>query len=127
MQLVPTDADVARQTRFRDRFYDLYVQEPMQKIVTDRLRPAGKNDPHGVERAKGLLQAAYGMIEHDMSTKTCERRAQVDDYVRKAVAAGGSTYNEPQDHGFMYAHGFQDLDGHIWELIYMDPSAIKQG
>ena len=70
MQLVPTDADLARQTRFRDRFYDLYVQEPMQKIVTDRLRPAGKNDPHGVEQAKGLLQAAYGLIEHDMSTKT---------------------------------------------------------
>lgn len=58
---------------------------------------------------------------------SCESRAQVDDYVRKAVAAGGSTYNEPQDHGFMYAHGFQDLDGHIWELMYMDPSAIKQG
>ena len=70
MQLVPTDVDLARQTRFRDRFYDLYVQEPMQKIVTDRLRPAGKNDPHGVEQAKGLLQAAYGLIEHDMSTKT---------------------------------------------------------
>jgi glutathione S-transferase len=69
-QLVPTDVDLARQTRFRDRFYDLYVQEPMQKIVTDRLRPAGKNDPHGVEQAKGLLQAAYGLIEHDMSTKT---------------------------------------------------------
>jgi uncharacterized protein len=44
---------------------------------------------------------------------SCESRAQVDDNVRKAVAAGGSTYNEPQDHGFMYAHGFQDLDGHI--------------
>jgi glutathione S-transferase len=70
MQLVPADVDLARQTRFRDRFYDLYVQEPMQKIVTDRLRPAGKNDPHGVEQAMGLLQAAYGMIEHDMSTKT---------------------------------------------------------
>jgi glutathione S-transferase len=70
MQLVPTDVDFARQTRFRDRFYDLYVQEPMQKIVTDRLRPAGKNDPHGVEQAKGLLQAAYGLIEQDMSTKT---------------------------------------------------------
>jgi glutathione S-transferase len=61
MQLVPTDADLVRQMRFRDRFYDLYVQEPMQKIVTDRLRPAGKDDPHGVEQAKGLLQAAYGM------------------------------------------------------------------
>jgi predicted lactoylglutathione lyase len=57
---------------------------------------------------------------------SCENRQQVDDMVRKAVAAGGSTYNKPQDHGFMYAHGFQDLDGHIWEAFFMEPSAIKQ-
>jgi hypothetical protein len=56
-----------------------------------------------------------------------ESREKVNDMVRKAVAAGGTTYNEPQDHGFMYGHGFQDLDGHIWELIYMEPSAIHQG
>ena len=56
-----------------------------------------------------------------------ESREKVDDMVRKATAAGGTTYNEPQDHGFMYGHGFQDLDGHIWEIIYMEPSAIKQG
>jgi predicted lactoylglutathione lyase len=54
---------------------------------------------------------------------SCASRAEVDDLVRKAVAAGGSTPNAPQDHGFMYGHGFQDLDGHIWELAYMDPSA----
>jgi uncharacterized protein len=53
-----------------------------------------------------------------------ESRAKVDDMVRQAVAAGGATYNDPQDHGFMYAHGFQDIDGHIWELMYMDSSAI---
>ena len=54
-----------------------------------------------------------------------EGRAKVDEMVRKAVAAGGTTYNEPQDHGFMYGHGFQDLDGHIWELIYMEPGAVN--
>jgi uncharacterized protein len=54
-----------------------------------------------------------------------ENRAKVDEMVRKAVAAGGATYNDPQDHGFMYAHGFQDLDGHIWEVFFMEPSAIK--
>ena len=58
---------------------------------------------------------------------SAEGRGQVDEMVRKAVAAGGTTHNEPQDHGFMYGHGFQDLDGHIWELAYMEPSAIKQG
>jgi uncharacterized protein len=55
-----------------------------------------------------------------------ESRAKIDEMVREAVVAGGTTYNEPQDHGFMYAHGFQDLDGHIWELVYMEPSAIAQ-
>jgi hypothetical protein len=55
-----------------------------------------------------------------------ESRAKVDEMVAQAVAGGGSTYNEPQDHGFMYAHGFQDLDGHIWELIYMEPSELKE-
>lgn len=58
---------------------------------------------------------------------SCENRADVDGMVSKAVAAGGTTYNEPQDHGFMYAHGFQDLDGHIWELIYMEPDAVNPG
>ena len=54
---------------------------------------------------------------------SCENRNKVDEYVHKAVAAGGSTYNEPQDYGFMYGHGFQDLDGHIWEVFHMDPNA----
>jgi glutathione S-transferase len=69
-QLVPAEADLARQMRMRDRFYDLYVNAPMQKIVTDRLRPAGKNDPHGVEEARALLSTASGMIEREMETKT---------------------------------------------------------
>ena len=54
---------------------------------------------------------------------SCASREEVDRLVRDAVAAGGSTYNEPQDHGFMYGHGFQDPDGHIWELVHMDPAA----
>jgi glutathione S-transferase len=69
VQLVPTDADLARQTRLRDRFYDLYVQVPMQKVVGDRLRAAGKSDPHGVELAKASLQTAYRMIDEEMASK----------------------------------------------------------
>ncbi|WP_020562269.1 VOC family protein [Methylosarcina fibrata] len=56
---------------------------------------------------------------------SCESRADVDEMVRIAVDAGGTTYKEPQDHGFMYAHGYQDLDGHIWELIFMEPETVK--
>lgn len=56
-----------------------------------------------------------------------ESRAEVDEIVAKAIAAGGTTYKEPQDMGFMYQHGFQDLDGHIWEIFFMEESAIAQG
>jgi len=55
---------------------------------------------------------------------SCENRAEVDMLVAKAVAAGGKAHRQPQDHGFMYGHGFEDLDGHIWELAYMDMSAF---
>ena len=54
---------------------------------------------------------------------SCESRDEVDELVRKALAAGATSPNPPQDHGFMYGHGFTDLDGHTWELAYMDPNA----
>jgi hypothetical protein len=54
---------------------------------------------------------------------SCSSREEVDDLVKKAVAAGGKPHRQPQDHGFMYGHGFHDPDGHVWELVYMDPNA----
>jgi uncharacterized protein len=48
-----------------------------------------------------------------------ETRQQLDDMVTKALAAGATAPRAPQDHGFMYQHGFEDLDGHIWELVHM--------
>lgn len=56
---------------------------------------------------------------------SCESREQVYDLVRKAVAAGGKTYSEPKDYGFMVQHGFEDLDGHIWEVMWMDPGHVQ--
>jgi predicted lactoylglutathione lyase len=49
----------------------------------------------------------------------CDSRAAVDEMVRKAVAAGGTTPRPPQDHGFMYQHAFDDPDGHSWEVFWM--------
>ena len=51
---------------------------------------------------------------------SCESRARVDEIVSKAIAAGGSTYAEPKDYGFMYQNSFQDPDGHQWELVHMN-------
>jgi len=54
---------------------------------------------------------------------SCDSRAEVDALVAKAVAAGATTPNAPTDHGFMYQSGFADLDGHQWEVFWMDQSA----
>lgn len=55
-----------------------------------------------------------------------ESRERVDEMVKKAIDAGGSVYNKHQDHGWMYGHSFADLDGHQWEVLYMDESAIPK-
>lgn len=55
---------------------------------------------------------------------SCGSREEVDELVRKALAAGATAPMPPQDHGFMYGHGFTDLDGHMWELAYMDLAAM---
>lgn len=58
---------------------------------------------------------------------SAESRAKVDELVGAAVAAGGTTPMARKNYGVMYQHGFQDLDGHLWELIHMEPNAAKQG
>ena len=68
--LLPTDPDANLEARLWDRFYDLYVQVPMQKIVIDRLRAEGEHDPRGVADAVAALNTAYGMIERHMADKT---------------------------------------------------------
>ncbi len=70
VKLIPENTDDAHETRLRDRFFDLYVHEPMQKIVTDRLRPAGSDDPHGVEHARKVMRTAFDMLEKDMAHRT---------------------------------------------------------
>ena len=52
-------------------------------------------------------------------------RAEVDDIVTKALAAGGSKAGDPNDHGFMCQHSFYDPDGHHWEVFWMDPSFVE--
>jgi glutathione S-transferase len=66
-RFIPQDPDCALLTRLRDRFYDLYVHLPAQKIVGDRLRPAGKKDPHGVAEARAQLRMSYAIIERQMA------------------------------------------------------------
>ncbi|MBN9074651.1 MAG: glutathione S-transferase [Rhizobiales bacterium 65-79] len=62
-RFLPDDEDEALRVRFAERFFDFYVQDSMSKIVTDRIRPEGRNDPFGVEKARAELAAAYDAIE----------------------------------------------------------------
>jgi predicted lactoylglutathione lyase len=54
---------------------------------------------------------------------TCESREELDGLVARALAAGGRTPHPPEDHGFMYTQGFEDIDGHLWNLVWMAPQA----
>ncbi|MFF8781413.1 VOC family protein [Streptomyces sp. NPDC015140] len=56
---------------------------------------------------------------------SAESREKVDELVEKAVAAGGSVSGETQDHGFMYGRAFDDVDGHTFEVVWMDPTAVE--
>ena len=57
---------------------------------------------------------------------SADSKDQVDDMIKKAIAGGATTPNEKQEQEFMYGHGFQDLDGHLWEIMWMDPAAVNQ-
>ena len=70
VKLLPPDPELQREARLWDRFFDQYVHQPMQKIVTDKLRPAGGHDPYGVEEARKTIRTAYGMIEERIGERS---------------------------------------------------------
>jgi glutathione S-transferase len=69
-RLIPEDPDVASQMHVYDRVFDNYVNQNMQRVVFDRLRPADQRDPYGVEQAKAQLRTALDMINRDVAGKT---------------------------------------------------------
>lgn len=99
--LVPQDLDAADEARAMDRFYDLYVHEPMQKVVDDRLRAAASKDPLGVERAHATLATAYGMIEGWMAQR---RWAAGEAFTIADCAAAPALYYANEVHPLGEAH-----------------------
>lgn len=77
-------------------------------LTKDKFRSFSPNPVSDASKANEVLNAL-----------SCVSREEVDDLVAKAEATGGRRYSEPKDYGFMYQHGFQDPDGHVWELVYM--------
>jgi predicted lactoylglutathione lyase len=56
---------------------------------------------------------------------SADSRQQVDELADKAIAAGGKNFRDPDDHGFMYSRSFEDLDGHVWEVFWMNPEHVQ--
>ena len=100
-----TDATATAMLVGEDAYFMLLTRE---KFASFSKRPPG--DP--MKETSALYALAV------------ESRAAVDAMVKQAVAGGGSHALEPQDHGFMYGWSFYDLEGHHWEVFWMDPSAI---
>ena len=99
-RLIPDDAGLALSTRLRDRFLDLYVHLPMQKIVGDRLRPADRRDPHGVAEARAQLRTSYAALERELAETGWmmgERFTLADCAAAPALFYGNM--NEPFGHG----------------------------
>ena len=109
MRLIPDDPDRARDMRLLDRFYDNYVQAPMQKIVTDRIRPAGQHDPFGVGEARALLATACAMVDRDMAGQDW---ALGDDFTMADCAAAPALFyaNEVMPLGSAYPHTLAYLE-----------------
>ena len=90
-----------------DKGYVMLLTEPFFRGFT-------KREPCDTSKATETMLAL-----------SCESKAEVDQMVRKAIDAGGSHAMDPMDHGFMYGWSFYDLDGHHWEVLWMDPAAVQ--
>jgi predicted lactoylglutathione lyase len=79
------------------------------------------------EKFKGFISKPIAAPETTevLISLSCESKEEVTSIAEKAFAAGGRKVNEPEDHGFMYSWGFEDLDGHIWDLFWMDPAHVQ--
>lgn len=111
VELVPDDPEQARHTRLCDRFYDLYVHEPMQKIVGDRLRPAEQRDSLGVAQARATLERSYAMIE----SKGLVAAPRRDGFSLADCAAGPALYYANRVHPF--GGGFPEVARYLERLL----------
>jgi glutathione S-transferase len=98
---IPRDFDLALEARAMDRFFDQQVHEPMQKHVSDKLRPAAERDPHGVAQAHAQLEKAYAILEGSLATRTW---AAGEDFSLADCAAAPALYYANLVHPLTAAH-----------------------
>jgi len=117
--LLPRDAAARLETRLWDRFFDLYVNTPMGKIVTDRIRPEGQSDAYGVAEARATLTTAYAMIEEQVSSQGW---AAGDDFTLADCAAAPALFYASIVHPFGDRHPHL---AHYLERLLARPSVSQ--
>jgi glutathione S-transferase len=110
-EIVPANPELALEARLKDRVYDFYVHEPMQKIVTDRLRPAGESDPHGVALAKAQLKTSYAMLDAEMA----EREWAAGDFFTLADCAAAPALHYANE-VLPFGEDFRNLANYVGRL-----------
>jgi len=103
-----TDENAACMVISEDIYVMLLVETFFKSFIPDK----------GICDAKTSAEAIVAL--------SAKSRKEVDELIKKAVAAGGSEYRQAQDYGWMYGRAFQDINGHIWEIFYMDMNAIPE-
>jgi predicted lactoylglutathione lyase len=106
---------------FNEQFSD---ENAICVVISDTIFLTLLVEPFFKTFTKKEIADASGVTEAILAISTDNREA-VDELVDKAFAAGASESNDPDDQGFMYSRSFQDPDGHLWEVLWMDPSAVQ--
>ena len=103
-----TDETAASMVIDDNIFFMLLTDNKFQSFIKDR----------AISDTKLTTEALYAL--------SVESREAVDSFIDKVIMAGGTVFREPEDYGYMYARSFTDLDGHIWEIFWMDPAHVQK-
>ena len=101
------------------------IRLPACMVIADDIYAMLLTHPKFKEFTKKDIVDAHSATEV-LTCLSFDSKEEVNKIVDTAVAAGGTEVREPQDYGFMYGRSFNDLDGHIWEIIWMDPSDTQR-
>lgn len=93
-------------------------------VISDTIYAMLLTEPFFQSFLPGKEIADSTKVKEVLVCLSAESREAVNSLVDKAIAAGGNSFREPEDHGFMFGRSFEDPDGHVWEVMWMDPAAV---
>lgn len=93
-------------------------------VISDTIYAMLLTEPFFKGFIPGKEIADTGKTKEVLLALSSDTKDGVNELADKAIAAGGKQFRDPEDHGFMYSRSFEDLDGHVWEVVWMDPAAV---